>query len=157
MCCCQKYMRPFIGTYEGLYKSQSIFGCFFTTCSCCVSTDYVSRYRGYYKFGCVNISFISYFINVLPFERTISTLTFGLCRDVLFSESQVHGLFECTNLQNIKVKASVKCFFILVMIVFVVFCCIVLYHVWDTLSKSFLKQPFAKIMRIFNKISTNYI
>ena len=35
---------------------------------------------GYYKFGCVNISFICYYVNVLPFEGNI----FGLSRDVFF-------------------------------------------------------------------------
>ena len=34
---------------------------------------------------------------------------------------------------------------------FVVFCGIIIYHVWDHLSKSCLKQPITKIMRLFKK------
>ena len=39
---------------------------------------------GYYEFGCVNISFICYCVNVLSFEGNISLFTFGLSRDVFF-------------------------------------------------------------------------
>ena len=39
----------------------------------------------------------------------------------------------------------------LVSISFVVFCGIILYHIWDRMSKSCLKRPIAKIMRVFKK------
>ena len=39
----------------------------------------------------------------------------------------------------------------LVSVSFVIFCGIILYHVWDYLSKSCLKQPIAKIMKVFKK------
>ena len=39
----------------------------------------------------------------------------------------------------------------LVSISFVVFCGIILYHVWNCLSKSHLKRPIAKIIMVFKK------
>ena len=45
----------------------------------------------------------------------------------------------------------------LVSVSFIVFCGIIFYHVWDHLSKSCLKRPFAKIMSLFTKPPPNPI
>ena len=45
----------------------------------------------------------------------------------------------------------------LVSVSFVVFCGIIFYHVWNHLSKTCLKQPIVKIMRVFKKTPPNPI
>ena len=150
MCCCQKYMKPFFDAYGGPYKDKCRFWTGFlllvrVVLALVVSLDteamisldvltsilfvIVSMYfllRGIYQklpFACLEMSF---FLNLMLMAYVkVQTCNKSKSREVL----------------------SVA----LVSISFGVFCGIILYHVWDQLSKSCLKRPLAKIMRVFKK------
>ena len=153
MCCCQKlstYMKPFFDAYGGPYKDRCRFWTGFlllvriilalvvsldteATISLDVLTSIlfviISMYfllKGIYRhlpLACLEMSF---FLNLM-FMAYVNVQTCEKSRS-----SQVLSLA-------------------LVSISFVVFCGIILYHVWDCLSKSRLKQPIAKIMMAFKK------
>ena len=153
MCCCQKlwrYMKPFFDAYGGPYKDKCRFWTGFlllvrvalalvvsldieTTISLDVLTSLlfviISMYfllTGIYRYlplACLEMSF---FLNLM--------------------------IIAYVNAQTYKTSNSRQVLSVaLVSVSFVVFCGIFLYHVWDYLSKSCLKQPFAKITRVFKK------
>ena len=150
MRCCQKYMKPFFDAYGGPYKDKCRFWTGFlllvrVVLALVVSLDteamisldvltsvlsvIVSMYfllRGIYQklpLACLEMSF---FLNLMLMAYVkVQTCNKSMSREVL----------------------SVA----LVSESFVVFCGIILYHVWDLFSKSCLKRPFAKIMRVFKK------
>ena len=153
MCCCQKlwrYMKPFFDAYGGPYKDKCRFWTGFlllvrvvlalvvsldieATISLDVLTSLlfviISLYfllKGIYRYlplACLEMSF---FLNLM-FMAYVSVQT-----------------YKVSNSRQILSVA-------LVTVSFVVFCGIIFYHVWDQLSKSCLKRPFAKIMRVFKK------
>ena len=150
MCCCQKYMKPFFDAYGGPYKDRCRFWTGFlllvrVTLALVVSLDteatisldvltsllfvIISMYfllKGIYRhlpLACLEMSF---FLNLM-FMAYVSVQTYKA--------------------SNSRQLLSV----VLVSVSFVVFCGIILYHVWDYLSKSCLKQPIAKIMKVFKK------
>ena len=151
MHCCQKlwrYMKPFFDAYGGPYKDKCRFWTGFlllvrvvlalvvsldidATISLDVLTSLlfviISMYfllRGIYRhlpLACLEMSF---FLNLI-FMAYVSVQTYKV--------------------SNSRQVLSVA----LVTVSFVVFCGIIFYHVWDQLSKSCLKQAFAKITRVF--------
>ena len=150
MCCCQKYMKPFFDAYGGPYKDKCRFWTGFlllvrvilalvvsldikATISLDVLTSLlfviISMYfllKGIYRhlpLACLEMSF---FLNLM----IIAYVNVQTCEK-----------------SNSRQLLSVG----LVSVSFVIFCGIILYHVWDYLSKSCLKQPIAKIMRVFKK------
>ena len=153
MCCCQKlwrYMKPFFDAYGGPYKDKCRFWTGFlllvrivlalvvsldteATISLDVLTSLlfviISMYfllRGIYRhlpLACLEMSF---FLNLM-FMAYVSVQT-----------------YKASNSRQVLSVA-------LVTVSFVVFCGIILYHVWDQLSKYCLKRPFAKITRVFKK------
>ena len=150
MCCCQKYMKPFFDAYGGPYKDKCRFWTGFlllvrvilalvvsldikATISLDVLTSLlfviISMYfllKGIYRhlpLACLEMSF---FLNLM-FIAYVSVQT--------YKESHSRQLLSVG----------------LVSVSFVIFCGIILYHVWDYLSKSCLKQPIAKIMKVFKK------
>ena len=151
--CCQKlwtYMKPFFDAYGGPYKDKCRFWTGFlllvrivlalvmsldieATISLDVLTSLlfviISMYfllKGIYRhlpLACLEMSF---FLNLM-FMAYVSVQT-----------------YKASNSRQVLSVA-------LVTVSFVVFCGIILYHVWDQLSKSCLKRPFAKITRVFKK------
>ena len=150
MCCCQKYTKPFFDAYGGPYKDKCRFWTGFlllvrvilalvvsldteATISLDVLTSLlfviISMYfllKGIYRhlpLACLEMSF---FLNLM-FMAYVSVQT--------YKASHSRQLLSVG----------------LVSVSFVIFCGIILYHVWDYLSKSCLKQPIAKIMKVFKK------
>ena len=150
MCCCQKYMKPFFDAYGGPYKDKCRFWTGFlllvrvilalvvsldikATISLDVLTSLlfviISMYfllKGIYRhlpLACLEMSF---FLNLM-----------------IMAYVSVQTYKESNSRQLLSVG--------LVSVSFVIFCGIILYHVWDYLSKSCLKQPIAKIKRVFKK------
>ena len=60
-------------------------------------------------------------------------------------------LMAHTNVQTSEIPEQQVTSIVLVFAAFVVFCCIILYHVWDRLLKSCLQNPTAKIKKKFKK------
>ena len=154
MCCCQKlikYMKPFFDAYGGPYKDKCRFWTGFlllvrVVLALVVSLDteaaisldvltsvlfvIVSLYfllRGIYRklpLACLEM----FFIFNLKFTTYVNVST-------QTSENSKSSIV-------VKVAMSISC---------VVFCGIILYHVWDHLLKSHLQQLITRVKRIFKK------
>ena len=150
MCCCQKYMKSFFDAYGGPYKDKCRFWTGFlllvrVVLALIVSLDtetntsldvlifllflIISMYfllRGIYRhlpLACLEMSF---FLNLM-FMAYVNVQTYNTSKS-----SQVLSVA-------------------LVSVSFVVFRGIIIYHVWNRLSESFLKKLFIKIMSVLKK------
>ena len=156
MCCCQTYMKPFFDAYGGPYKDKCRFWTGFLLLVRVVLALVVSLDTE------ANIS-----LNVLTFLLFVIISMYFILRGIyqqlplacLEMSFFLNLMFMAyVNVQTYKTSKSSQVLSVaLVSVSFVVFCGIILYHVWNRLSESFLKQPFAKIMRVFKKLPSDHI
>ena len=164
MCCCQKfstYMKPFFDAYGGPYKDKYRFWTGFLLLiriilALVVSLDTEAN---------ASLDVLTYFLIVIMF---IYILLKGIYRH--FSLDYLEAFFILNlmlmaymNAQTINDNNDSKgqvSSTVLVSISFVVFCGIILYHVWDRLIfyhvwdrvlKSRVQQPITKVKKIFKK------
>ena len=152
MCCCQKlqaYMKPFFDAYGGPYKDK----CRFWTgllllvrvvLALVVSLD-VKATTSLAVLTCllIAITFMYFFLKGVYRQFSL------VCLELIFILNLI--LMAYMNLQNFeKPKQQVPSIF-LVSISFVIFCGIILYHVWDRLLKSLSQKLIPKVKNIFKK------
>ena len=153
MCCCQKlltYMKPFFDAYGGPYKDKCRFWTGFLllvriVLALVVSLDTESTIildvLASILFVILSMHFL---LKGIYWHLPLACLEMSFFLNLMF--------MAYVNVQTCeKSKSSRVLSVALVSVSFVVFCGIILYHVWDRLSKSCLKSPIAKIMMIFKK------
>ena len=148
MCCCKKlltYMKPFFDAYGGPYKDKYRFW-----------TGFLLLVRVFLVFSVVSLDVLIFLLIVIVFMYHIFK---GIYRHFLLGcleEFFVLNLMFMaymnvqTSNDNDKLKVQVSSI-VLVSISFVVFCGIIVYHVWDRLLKSRLQQPITKVKNILKK------
>ena len=148
MCCCKKlstYMKPFFDAYGGPYKDKYRFW-----------TGFLLLVRVILVFSVVSLDVLIFLLIVIVFMYHIFK---GIYRHFLLGcleEFFVLNLMFMaymnvqTSNDNDKLKVQVSSI-VLVSISFVVFCGIIVYHVWDRLLKSRLQQPITKFKNILKK------
>ena len=143
--CCQKfltYMKPFFDAYGGPYKDKCRFWTGFLLLVRIVLALVVSQN---------NKAVIS--LNVLITILVVILFTYFLLRGIYRRFLLVLlEVFFILNLLLVAHLNTVKYTYILFLMVYVVFCGIILYHVWDRLLKHRLQQPITKLMKIFKKL-----
>ena len=150
MCCCQKYMKPFFDAYGGPYKDKCRFWTGFLLLVRVVLALVVSLDTEPTVSLDVLTSLLFLIVSMYFLLRGIYRHLALACLEMFFFLNLM--IIAYVNAQTYKTSKSRQGLSVaLVSVSFVVFCGIILYHVWDYLSKSCLKQPFAKIMRVFKK------
>ena len=143
MCCCQKYMKPFFDAYGGPYKDKCRFWTVILALVVSLDTEATISLD-------VLTSLLFVIISMYFLLKGIYQHLPLACLEMSFFLNLTFMTY--VNVQTYKASNSRQLLSVgLVSVSFVVFCGITLYHVWDYLSKSCLKQPIAKIMRVFKK------
>ena len=159
MCCCQKlwtYMKPFFDAYGGPYKDKCRFWTGFLLLVRVVLALVVSLDIEATISLDVLTSLLFLIISMYFLLRGIYRHLPLACLEMSFFLNLMFMVY--VNVQAYKVSNSRQVLSVaLVSVSFVVFCGIIIYHVWDHLSKSCLKRPIAKIMRVFKKTQQNVI
>ena len=156
MCCCQKYMKPFFDAYGGPYKDKCRFWTGFLLLVRVVLALVVSLDTE----ATISLDVLSSLLFVI---MSMYFLLRGIyqhlplaCLEMSFFLNLM--LMAYVNVQTYKMsKSSQVLNVVLVSVSFVVFCGIILYHVWNRLSESCLKRPFSKILRVFKKLPRDFI
>ena len=150
MCCCQKYMKPFFDAYGGPYKDKCRFWTGFLLLVRVILALVVSLDTKATISLDVLTSLLFVIISMYFLLKGIYRLLTLACLEMSFFLNLMFMAY--VNVQTYKESNSRQLLSVgLVSVSFVVFCGIIFYHVWDYLSKSCLKQPIAKIMRVFKK------
>ena len=153
MCCCQKlstYMKPFFDAYGGPYKDKCRFWTGFLLLVRIVLALVVSLDTEATISLDVLTSLLFAIISLYFLLKGIYRHLPLACLEMSFFLNLIFLAY--VNVQTCEKSNSSQVLSVaLVSISFVVFCGIILYHVWDCLSKSHLKRPIAKIMRVFKK------
>ena len=150
MCCCQTlsmYMKPFFDAYGGPYKDKCRFwtGCLLLVrviLALVVSLDIET----YVSLDVLTSFLIVIIIMYLLLEGVYQHFPL-LCLEEFFVLNLL--LIVYVNLQTSERSKRQVLSIILISLSFVVFCCIILYHIWDHLLKSHLQKPIAKVKKIF--------
>ena len=153
MCCCQKlwrYMKPFFDAYGGPYKDKCRFWTGFLLLVRIVSALVVSLDIE----ATISLDVLTSLLFVIISMYFLLTGIYRhlplACLEMSFFLNLM--IIAYVSAQTYKTSNSRQVLSVaLVTVSFVVFCGIILYHVWDQLSKSCLKRPFAKITRVFKK------
>ena len=155
MRCCQKlstYMKPFFDAYGGPYKDK----CRFWTGFLLLIRVILALVISLNTEATASLDVLTSFLIVIAF---LYILLKGIYRH--FSLDYLEAFFILnlmfmaymnaqTSNDNDDSKGQVSSI-VLVSISFVVFCGIILYHVWDRLLKFCLQQPISKSKKIFKK------
>ena len=153
MCCCQQlstYMKPFFDAYGGPYKDKCRFWTGFLLLVRVILALVVSLDTEVTISLDVLTSILFVIISMYFLLKGIYQYLPLACLEMSFFLSLMFMAY--VNVQTYKASNSRQVLSVaLVSISFVVFCGIILYHIWNRLSKYCLKQPFAKIMRVFKK------
>ena len=152
MCCCQKfstYMKPFFDAYGGPYKDK----CRFWTGFLLLVRVILALVLSVDDEAIVSLDVLAYILVAIMFMYFLMKGIYRhfplLCLEVFFILSLV--LMAYINVQTSEIpKRHVKSD-ILIFAAFVVFCGIILYHVWDRLLKSHSHKVIAKIKKTFKK------
>ena len=150
MCYCQKYMKPFFDAYGGPYKDKCRFWTGFlllvrVVLALVVSLDIETT---------ISLDVLTSLLFVI---MSMYFLLTGIYRHLLLACLEMSFFLNLmiiayVNAQTYKTSKSRQVLSVaLVSVSFIVFCGIIFYHVWDRLSKSCLKRPFAKIRSVFKK------
>ena len=150
MCCCQKYTKPFFDAYGGPYKDKCRFWTGFlllvrVILALVVSLDIKAT---------ISLDVLTSLLFVII---SMYFLLKGIYRNLLLACLEMSFFLNLMIIAYVneqtceKSNSSQLLSVCLVSVSFVIFCGIILYHVWDYLSKSCLKQPIAKIMKVFKK------
>ena len=150
MCCCQKYMKPFFDAYGGPYKDKCRFWTGFlllvrVILALVVSLDIKATISLDVLTSLLFVIISMYFLLKGIYQHLpLACLEMSFFLNLMF--------IAYVSVQTYKASHSRQLLSVgLVSVSFVIFCGIILYHVWDYLSKSCLKQPIAKIMKVFKK------
>ena len=153
MFCCQKlstYMKPFFDAYGGPYKDKCRFWTGFLLLVRVILALTVSLDTDDY----VNLDVLTSLIIVIIIMYLLLKGVYRhfplLCLEVFFILNLM--LMVHVSLQTSEKSKQEILSVILISLSFVVFCGIILYHIWDNLLKSHLQKPIAKIKAIL-KIS----
>ena len=150
MRCCQKYMKPFFDAYGGPYKDKCRFWTGFLLLVRVVLALVVSLDTEAMISLDVLTSVLSVIVSMYFLLKGIYQKLPLACLEMSFFLNLM--LMAYVKVQTCNKSMSREMLSVaLVSVSFVVFCGIILYHVWDLFSKSCLKRPFAKIMRVFKK------
>ena len=147
MCCCQQYMKPFFDAYGGPYKDKCRFWTGFLLLVRVVLALVVSLDTK----ATISLDVLTSLLFVIA---SMYFLLKGIYRHLPLACLEISFLLNLmfmayVNAQTYKTSKSRQVLSVsLISVSFVVFCGIILYHVWDYLSKSCLKRPIAKIMRV---------
>ena len=150
MCCCQKYMKPFFDAYGGPYKDKCRFWTGFlllvrVILALVVSLDIKATISLDVLTSLLFVIISMYFLLKGIYQHLpLACLEMSFFLNLMFMAYVSVQTYKASNSRQL---LSVG----LVSVSFVIFCGIILYHVWDYLSKSCLKQPIAKIMKVFKK------
>ena len=156
MRCCQKYMKAFFDAYGGPYKDKCRFWTGFlllvrVVLALVVSLDTETTISLDVLTSLLFVIISMYFLLTGIYRRLPLA-----CLEMSFFLNLM--IIAYVNAQTYKTSNSRQVLSVaLVSVSFIVFCGIIFYHVWDHLSKSYLKQPFAKIKRVFKKPPPNPI
>ena len=150
--CCQKlstYMKPFFDAYGGPYKDK----CRFWTgllllvrvvLALVVSLDTEATTSLIVLTSLlIAINFMYFFLRGVYQQFPLVLL------EVIFNLNLM--LMAHMNLQNFKKSKQQESNIVLVLLSFVIFCGIILYHIWDRLLKSHSQQLIPKVKKIFEK------
>ena len=155
MCCCQRlstYMKPFFDAYGGPYKDRCRFWTGFLLLVRVILALVVSLYIEANE----SLDVLTSLLIVIVF---MYLLLKGIYRhfpldylEEFFILNLMFMAYMNVQISNDtdKLKGQVSSI-VLVSISFVVFCGIIVYHVWDRLLKSRLQQPITKLKNIFKK------
>ena len=153
MHCCQKlwrYMKPFFDAYGGPYKDKCRFWTGFlllvrVALALVVSLDIEATISLDVLTSLLFVIISMYFLLKGIYRHLpLACLEMSFFLNLMFMAYVNAQTYKTSNSRQVLSVA-------LVTVSFVVFCGIILYHVWDYLSKSCLKRPFAKITRVFKK------
>ena len=150
MCYCQKYMKAFFDAYGGPYKDKCRFWTGFlllvrVVLALVVSLDTETT---------ISLDVLTSLLFVIISMYFLLT---GIYRHLLLACLEMSFFLNLmiiayVNAQTYKTSNSRQVLSVaLVSVSFIVFCGIIFYHVWDHLSKSCFKRPFAKIRSVFKK------
>ena len=147
MCCCKKlssYMKPFFDAYGGPYKDKYRFWTGFlllvrVILAMTASLDVLI-------FLLIVIVFMYHIFKGIYRHFPLGCLEEFFVLNLMF---MAYMNVQTSN-DNDKLRGQVSSI-VLVSISFVVFCGIIVYHVWDRLLKSRLQQPITKVKNIFKK------
>ena len=154
MCCCQKlikYMKPFFDAYGGPYKDKCRFWTGFlllvrVVLALVVSLDTEATISLDVLTSVLFVIVSLYFLlrgiyRKLPLACLEMFFIFNL-KFISYVNVSTQTRENSKSSQVVNVAMSVSC---------VVFCGIILYHVWDHLLKSHLQQLITRVKRIFKK------
>ena len=153
MHCCQKlwrYMKPFFDAYGGPYRDKCRFWTGFlllvrVVLALVVSLDIEATISLDVLTSLLFVIISMYFLLKGIYRHLpLACLEMSFFLNLMFMAYVSVQTYKASNSRQVLSVA-------LVTVSFVVFCGIILYHVWDQLSKSCLKRPFAKITRVFKK------
>ena len=150
MCYCQKYMKPFFDAYGGPYKDKCRFWTGFLLLVRVVLALVVSLDTE----ATISLDVLTSLLFVIISMYFLLTGIYRhlplACLEMSFFLNLM--IIAYVNAQTYKTSKSRQVLSVaLVSVSFIVFCGIIFYHVWDHLSKSCLKRPFAKIRNVFKK------
>ena len=155
MCCCHRlstYMKPFFDAYGGPYKDRCRLWTRFLLLVCVILALVVSldneanESLDVLTSLLIDSMFMHYILNGIYRHFPLGCLEEFFILNLMF----MAYMNVRTSNDNDKLKGQVSSI-VLVSISFVVFCGIIVYHVWDRLLKSRLRQPITKVKNILKK------
>ena len=153
MCCCQKlstYIKPFFDAYGGPYKDKCRFWTGFLLLVRVILALVVSLDTEATK----SLDVLTSLLIVIIFMHYILKgiyrhLSLGFLEEFFILNLMFMGYMNAQNSNDNNDSKGQVSSIVLVSISFVVFCGIILYHVWDRVLKSCLQQPITKVKKIF--------
>ena len=153
ICCSQKlsiYMKPFFDAYGGPYKDKCRFWTGFLLLVRVVLALVVSIDTD----ATIRLDVLTSLLIIIMF---MYLLLKGIYRQFALLCLEEYFILKLVIMAHINLQTSEKSkrqvsSIVLVSISFIVFCGIILYHVWDRLLKSHSQKPFAKVKEISKKL-----